>query len=176
MDIANHVEIVLRDAGYDTWPLADASPPVTCFENPALIGFVYVFESADALLSQWEVSQRLVLKRHTIPLRVAGAKAWNVYSIFLTEGQAPLHQREIERLEENFSLTRKIAQAAIRTREDVERVLLPLTAVKAQPLLGDADFGARLQSRLKEIPADAVTAFLGQASADEIARILRAMS
>ena len=176
MDIATQVEIVLRDAGYDTWPLADASPPVTCFENPGLIGFVHVFKSADALLSQWEVSQESVLKRHTLPLRVAGAKAWNVYSIFLTEEQAPSHQREIEGLEENFALTRKIANAAIRTPEDVERVLLPLTAVKAQPLLGASDFRARLQLRLKEIPPEAVTAFLGAASPDELARILGAVS
>ena len=174
MDTATQVEIVLRDAGYKTWPWAGTSPPVTCFENPVLIGFVHVFESADVLLAQWEASQKLVLERHVGALRGAGAKAWNVYSIFLTEALAPSRQWEIQRLEEDFTLTRKIAHAAIRTPEDVERVLLPLTAVKAQPLLGDADFEARLQSRLKDISKDAVTAFLGETSTDDVAQILGA--
>ena len=176
MDTATQAEIILREAGYDTWLWTGASPAVTCFENAALIGFVHVFASAEELLASWETAQQAVLSRHTVALRAAGAKAWNVYSVFLTAEQASPQQRAIERIEEDFSLTRKIARTAVRTPDDLELALLPLTSVKAQPLLGDANFEARLRSRLKEVPPDALTAFLGETKADEVARILGAGS
>jgi hypothetical protein len=176
MDIATQAEIVLRGAGYDTWSWTGVSPAVTCFENAALIGFLHVFESAETLLTTWEAKQQVVLARHAASLRVAGAKAWNVYSIFLTAESVPLRHKTIERIEEDFNLTRKIARPAIRTPDDLERVLLPLIAVKAQPMLGAANFEARLRSRLKEITPEAVTAFLNETTADEVARILGAIA
>lgn len=172
MDIATQAEVVLREAGYETWPWTGASPSVTCFENAALIGFVHVFSSADELLARWEAAQQAVLSRHSAALRAAGAKAWNVYSVFLAEEQAPTQQRAVERIEENFALTRKIARAGVRTQDDVERALLPLTAVKAQPILSDTDFQDRLRARLKDVSADVLTAFLGGTSAEEVAKIL----
>lgn len=172
MDIATQAEIVLREAGYDTWPWTGASPAVTCFENAAIIGFVHVFQSADELLRGWEAAQQVVLSRHSAALRAAGAKAWNVYSVFLAEVQTPEQQRSVERIEENFSLTRKIARAGVRTPDDVERALLPLTAVKAQPILSDTDFQDRLRARLKDVSEDVLTAFLGDTGAEDVARIL----
>jgi hypothetical protein len=172
MDIATQAEIVLRGAGYETWPWTGASPAVTCFENAAVIGFVHVFSSADELLARWEVAQQAVLSRHSAALRAAGAKAWNVYSVFLAEEQAPTQQRAVERIEENFALTRKIARAGVHTQDDVESALLPLTAVKAQPILSDTDFQDRLRARLKDVSEDALTAFLGATSAEEVAKIL----
>jgi outer membrane protein TolC len=113
-----------------------------------------------------------VLSRHSASLRAAGAKAWNVYSVFLAEEKALTKRREVERIEENFTLTRKIARAGVRTQDDVERALLPLAAVKAQPILSDTDFEDRLRTRLKDVSADVLTAFLGSASAEEVARML----
>ena len=175
MDIATQAEIVLRDAAYETWLWTGTTPAVICFESPVLVGFVHVFESADALLGQWEERQRKVLSRHAIALRTAGVKAWNVYSIFLTEERAPSRQRAIERLEENFSLTRKIARAAICTYKDLEYALLPLTAIKSQPVLEDADFEDRLRSQLKGVPRRALNAFFGDQSEDDVARALGAV-
>ncbi|UVK46686.1 hypothetical protein BPNPMPFG_002383 [Mesorhizobium sp. AR07] len=173
MDIQTQAEIVLRDAGYETWSWTGSPPLVACFENQTVIGFVHVFDSGADLIRRWEIDQQTVLARHSTALRSAGLKAWNVYSIFLTAEQASPHeQRAVERIEEDFSLARKIARTAVRTPQDVERVLLPLIGVKAQPLLGDANFEARLRSRLKDIPADAVTAFLASTKAEDVARIL----
>jgi hypothetical protein len=173
MDIQTQAEIVLRDAGYETWSWTGSPPSVTCLENQTVIGFVHVFESGAELLEKWETDQQAVLARHSGALRAAGTKAWNVYSIFLTSEQAPpQQQRAVERIEEDFSLTRKIARTSVRTPQDVERVLLPLIGVKAQPLLGDANFEARLRTRLKDIPTEALTAFLGPIRAEEVARIL----
>lgn len=175
MDTATQAEIVLRSAGYDTWSWTGASPAVTCFENAAVIGFLHIFPSAHDLLTRWNAAQQTVLLRHAPALKVAGAKAWNVYSIFLTPDKSTDERRAIERIEEDFTLTRKIARGAIQTSDDVEQALLPLTAVRAQPLLADADFQARLQSRLKDVPSEALTAFLGEVTADEVARILGAV-
>lgn len=173
MDIQTQAEIVLRDAGHETWSSTGPAPSVTCFENQTVVGFVHVFDTAGDLIQKWESDQKAVLARHGAALRIAGLKAWNVYSIFLTNEQVSVEQqRAVERIEEDFSLARKIARTGIRTSQDVERVLLPLVGVKARPLLGDANFEVRLRSRLKDIPSDALTAFLGPIRAEEVARIL----
>ncbi|OBR79248.1 MULTISPECIES: hypothetical protein [Xanthomonas] len=176
MDIFTQAEILLRDAQYETWTWTGSTRPVACFESAALMGFVHVFDSADALLGTWEENQKITLARHAASLRGAGAKAWNVYSVFLTPDQDARRMREIERIEEDFSLTRKIARASINTPGDVEKALLPLLSIRSKPLLGASNFETRLRTRLKDIPPDAVTAFLSETTPAEIARILGATS
>lgn len=176
MDIATQAEIMLRNAQYETWSWSGPSGPVTCFESAALMGFVHVFETADGLLAGWQVRQKTTLARHAAMLRGAGAKAWNVYSVFLTAEHAPTHARAIERIEEDFTLTRKIARTAVTTAEDIERTLLPLMGIRAQPILGATNFEDRLRTRLKDVPPEAVTAFLNETSAVDVARILGARS
>lgn len=172
MDVATQTEVLLREAGYETWTWTGVTPAVICFENAALIGFVHVFPSADDLLTRWQDAQSAVLSRHGPALRAAGAKAWNVYSVFLTTEQATTQQRAVERIEENFALTRKIARAGVRTQDDLERTLLPITAVRAQPLISETDFEDRLRARLKNVSSDVLAAFLGPTPAEEVAKIL----
>tara|TARA_R110001583_G_scaffold71053_1_gene200685 strand:- start:7422 stop:7952 length:531 start_codon:yes stop_codon:yes gene_type:complete len=176
MDTLTQAEILLRDAQYETWTWTGSAGSVTCFENVALMGFVHVFDTADALLGTWSANQQVALARHAASLRGAGAKAWNVYSVFLTPDKDARRGREIERIEENFSLTRKIARASITTPDDVEKALLPLLSIRSKPLLGASNFETRLRTRLKDIPPDAVTAFLNETTPEEIARILGATS
>ncbi|MGO7968148.1 hypothetical protein ACC720_32495 [Rhizobium ruizarguesonis] len=176
MDISTQAEIVLRNAQYDTWSWSAPSGPVTCFESAAVMGFVHVFESADALMAGWQVSQKAALARHAASLRGAGTKAWNVYSVFLTAQRAPSLARAIERIDEDFTLTRKIARTSVTTAEDVERALLPLMGIRSQPMLGASNFEDRLRARLKDVPADAVIAFLNETPAVDVARILGAKS
>ncbi len=172
IDILTETEIILRDAGFETWLWTGAEKPVACFENAALMGFVHVFQNSEELLARWEAAQDRVLARHRAALRRAGAKAWNVYSVFLTSDSPVRKQRLIERIEENFAQTRKIARADIKSRTDLDRALLPLLAVRASPLLGDSDFESRLRSRLSNISEPALNAFFGSAPADDVARIL----
>lgn len=175
MDILTQTEILLRDAQYNTWAWVAPDSTVICFENAALMGFVQVFDTADTLLSTWQASQQIVLSRHAASLRAAGAKAWNVYSIFLTPDQDACQARAIERIEEDFSFTRKIARASITTVEDIEKAMLPLLSLRSKPLLGVSNFEMRLRTRLKDIPSDAVTAFLNnEITPLEVARILGA--
>jgi hypothetical protein len=176
MDVSTQAEIALRNAQYETWSWSGPHGPVTCFESTAVMGFVHVFESAEALMAEWQTSQKTALARHAVSLRSAGTKAWNVYSVFLTTDRGPSLARAIERIEEDFTLTRKIARTSVTTAEDVERSLLPLIAIRSQPLLGASNFEDRLRSRLKDVPADAVTAFLNETPAADVARILGAKS
>lgn len=176
MDIFTQAEILLRDTQYETWTWTGSAGSVTCFENAALMGFIHVFDTADALLSTWRANQQVALARHAASLRGAGTKAWNVYSVFLTPDQEVRRRREIERIEEDFSLTRKIAKASITTPDDVEKALLPLLSIRSKPLLGASNFETRLRTRLKDIPPEAVTAFLKESTPAEVARILGAKS
>lgn len=172
MDIPTQSEVILREAGYETWAWTGSSPPVTCFESATLVGFVHVFSTARDLLENWEAAQQRVLSRHAPALKAAGAKAWNVYSVLLTSELAPSFQWQVERLEENFTLTRKIARTAIQTVEDLANALLPLGPIRAQPILEDADIADRLRSRAKDIPVEALNAFLGDMKPDDVAEIL----
>ena len=169
-DIATWVEVTLRDAGFDTW--TSELQAVTVFENPSIIGFLHVFESSMELLAEWKQRQGMVLRRHAARLRSAGEKSWNVYSVFLTSDEAPELEAKVERLEEDFELTRKIARSSIATMADVESALLPLVGIRAHPLLDDTDIAQRLRSRLDEIPDLAVSAFLGEADPAAVAQIL----
>src|SRR6266849_800986 len=110
MDIGTQTEIILREAGFETWPWTGGVVPVTCFENAVVAGFVHVFSSVGDLLARWEQAQHATLNRHSVALRSAGAKAWNIYSIFLAEDGTPEIARQIERIEEDFSMARKIAR------------------------------------------------------------------
>jgi hypothetical protein len=172
MDIGTQAEVYLREAGYDTWTWSGTSPAVICFENSTLVGFLHVFTTAADLMAKWEEAQLRVLSRYSAALRAGGAKAWNVYSVFLTSEKAPKFKRPVERLEEDFTLTRKIARTEIQTVEDISHVLMPLVPIKAQPLLENANVADRLRSRAKDVPAAALTAFLGSPTPDEIAEIL----
>lgn len=172
MEIRTQSEIILREAGYETWPWTGTSPPVICFESATVIGFVHVFSTARELLDTWEVAQQRVLARHGPALRAAGTKAWNVYSVFLTSELAQDLQRQVEKLEENFALTRKIARTAIQTAEDVANVLMPLGPIKAQPLLEEADIAERLRARAKDVPVEALNAFLGDQRPEDVVEIL----
>jgi len=172
MDIPTQAEIVLREAQYATWPWSGGPVPAICFEDRTVIGFLHTFSSAESLLTGWEQAQESALGRHAVALRSAGNKAWNVYSVFLAERGAAEFSRRIERIEEDFSLARKIARANIQTNADLVRALLPLLRIRAQPTLGDAHYSDRVRARLKDIPARAVTAFVGAASAADVAHIL----
>jgi hypothetical protein len=172
MDILTQAEIVMREANYETWPWSDGPVPAICFENETVLGFLHSFSSADVLLAGWEKAQRSALERHSIALRLAAAKAWNVYSVFLTERGDPALNRRIEWIEEDFALTRKIARANIQTNADLLHALLPLLRIRAQPTLGDAQFRDRVRARVKDVRPSAVTAFLGGASAADVAHIL----
>lgn len=173
MDICTQAEIVLRGAGYDTWQAHEGQQPVTCFESQSVVGFVHAFDTCARLLEQWRESQKTVLKRYSAALRPAGMKAWNVYSVFLTAAVGtPLEVFEIGKIEEDFTLTRKIASCQIAIAEDVYNALLPILPIAPFGGVTVTDYETRLHKRLSEVDEKVATAFLGDQSASEVARLL----
>jgi hypothetical protein len=173
MDIGRQAEIVLRQAGYDTWPWGGGPASTVCFENEVIVGFVHVFSDPDALRVGWSTAQEIALARYATALRIAGDKAWNVYSVFLTEKAAPPHlARDIECIQEDFAMTRKIAGVGIATTIDITRVLLPLLPIQSRPVVEAGDYIQRLQTHLTDLPYEAVEGFLGRAEPTDIIAIL----
>lgn len=172
IDIATQAEVLLRQEHFQTWSLASGHVPAVGFEDETVVGFVHVFPSASALLSGWEPAQRAMLGRHAAAFRSAGAKAWHVYSVFLTDAPGDQLTGPVERIEEDFSLTRKIARCGVRSAADLRHALLPVLPLRVGSAIGTAGFEDRLRARLSDIPEPAVTAFLSGAVAAEVARIL----
>ena len=171
MDLIKETEIVLRDAGYETWPWESGPVPVVCFENDASLGFVHFFDHANAIQEEWEIVHRTTLARFKLALRNAGEKAWSVYAIFLTEGSDD-ELSSLDRIEENFSQTRKIVRAGIRSREQLTNALLPLLPIRNSPRIDVSNFEARLDAALQKIHAKGGKALLGNAKPSDVAQIL----
>jgi hypothetical protein len=171
--IETQLQAVLRDAGYATWSWTGGSVPVVCFEDDVVVGFVFVFADAGTLLECWQAAETGVLSAHAPSLRAAGAKAWNVYSVFVTAGGAALPlARSVRQIEENLDRTRKVAAVGVRDREDVIGALLPVLPLASRAVLEEDDMPQRLHARLSDLPTQAVAAFFGLADARDVAQIL----
>lgn len=172
MDIASQTEILLRDAGYETWVWTGPLAPVVLFESQTVAGFVHVFADGQTLLNTWFEAQRQTLDRHALVLRGAGDKAWNIYAVFLA-GTATLEEvREIERLDEDFALTRKIGRANLQTSDELRTALLPLLPIQSSGVAEAPRFEDLLRGRVKNVPEKVVEAFLGPAKAPDVAHML----
>ena len=171
MDLRKETEILLRDAEFETWPWESGPVPVVCFENDASLGFVYFFKTDKDIQEQWESAQSATLTRFNFALRSSGAKAWNVYSVFLSEGTEDKFS-SLDRIEENFSQTRKIVRAGIRSREQLSNALLPLLPIRSSPRIDASNFEARLSAALKDIHPRGAKALLGRAKPGDVAEIL----
>jgi hypothetical protein len=151
-DLAPNVHLVLRGVGFETWPAGIGDGATIAFEDEAIMGFIRVFESARALLDQWHATEEALLGRYAGHLRVAGEKAWNVYTVLLTpETTTNDLRREIRWIEENLDRTRKIAAAGVTTRDDVVAALLPLLPITAKPMMDVEPAADRLARRIKLI-------------------------
>jgi hypothetical protein len=172
MDIASQTEILLRDAGYETWLWTGPTAPVVVFESQTVAGFVHVFADGQALLKTWFEAQRQTLDRHALLLRAAGDKAWNVYAVFLAGTATPDEIREIERLDEDFALTRKIGRANLQVSDELRTALLPLLPIQSSGMAQASRFEDLLRGRVKNVPEKVVDAFLGPAKAADVAHMI----
>jgi hypothetical protein len=172
MDIESQTEILLRGAGFDTWAWAEGPVPAVAFESVAIAGFVHVFPTASDLLAGWADAQRVAFDRHHLALRAAGAKAWNIYSIFLAQGATAVEERAIERIDEDFSMARKIARGNVIDGDDLRMALLPLLPIQSKPVLENTHYQELLRARLKDLAPAVVDAFVGAATPGDIAHML----
>lgn len=172
MEISRHAESLLRQAGYSTRLVTKGPRAVLCFEDNTVVGFLQVFGDVRELLSNWQAAEKANLVRHTIQLRSAPTKAWNVYSAFLTEDRgSPQDAAEVGRIEEDFSSTRKIARTGVNSIVELERALSPLLPLRNVTSFSVSDYEARLRARLNFLPRDLKEALLGRVDPAEIARL-----
>lgn len=160
IDLRSTVQILLQDAGFRTRRTTSDVVPVLSFEDDAFLGFVFVFDRVGSLLQQWREQEARILSSYATSFRVAGDKAWNVYSIFLcTENGTPAQVRIVRSVEENLERTRKIAACGVANRSEAVKALLPLLPLQQHAILLPEDTTQRLRSRIEKIsPAVAATA------------------
>lgn len=172
MDILSQAERLLREAGYRTRLLPVASSHVLCFEDDVAIGFLREFESAATLIETWRYLERSDVVRHALQLRSAAGKAWNVYSVFLTGVTiSPSQSSDVDRIEEDFSSTRKIARGGIASPADLEQALLPVLPIRSlTTFVSAADYESRLRSHLNFLPPELLESVLRNVTATEIVR------
>jgi hypothetical protein len=171
--ILDEAEVLLRADLYSTIRLADTT--AISFEDDTLFGFLFVYPTPEQLLASWQADQSRLLERFAPPLRSAATKAWNVYSVFLTEGHSanPDTAFQFEAVEENLQHTRKIPRQAIRSPADVKVALSPILSIVGQRVLGAESFDERLSKRLQqEIGQSATNAFLSDTDEELVARTL----
>ena len=100
-DLKSSLQVVLQDAGYQTWLVSLDDLEAIGFEDEAAMGFAYVFEDAATMLTRWRELEIRLLTRHAPSLQKAGEKTWNIYSVFLCSELGTADQlREIRWIEE----------------------------------------------------------------------------
>lgn len=177
-DLKSSLQVVLQDAGYDTWLVSLDDLEAIGFEDDAAMGFAYVFENAATMLTRWRELETKLLTRHALSLQKAGEKTWNIYSVFLcAELASPDQLREIRWIEEDLERTRKITGCGLTSTSDVVTALLPLLPLQYQPSLDSEDFDLtqRLLKRIGNIaPAATHAALDTRVSPSEVVRLLGA--
>ena len=148
MNILFEVQIILEKAGYNIRQ-ADKSEENILFEDDCLLGFVSIHNSLNDIITNWEEIQDHFLENNASKLRNEPYKAWNAYSVFLTQEKAsPEIRKIIFDIEEDLRGTRKIIGDSINTGDELTRCLLPLLPVQKIVKLDFERSPNRLQGRL----------------------------
>jgi hypothetical protein len=151
-EVLSMVQVTMQNANYRTWDISAIKTPSVCFEDEASMGFVCAFDSPRQMIEKWRETESMLLARYAAQFRAAGDKAWNVYSVFVTEARASLEERrEVRWIEEDLERTRKITATGVVAREDVVKTLLPLLPIMAKPVLAPEDSTQRLLRRIEVI-------------------------
>ena len=143
------------------------------FEDASVLGFVAEFVSVAALLDEWIRAEETFLREHAAELRRDRRKAWNVYSILLTQERASAEQtRRLIAVEENFQATRKIARAGIAIDRDIDNALGVLLPIRHRVSLSSENALDLLRDRLSALPPSAVHSMLVGGNGEDIADAL----
>lgn len=173
-DILSLLQGVLQEGGYRTWLTPIDKRTAVCFEDDAVMGFAMLFDEAATLLAAWRDAETAFLRQHGERIRLAGDKAWNVYSVFLTMATAHAGDSRVIRLiEEDLERTRKIAASGVSHREALVGALLPLLPLQQQPVLEREDVAERFRRRVLAIAPSAAEMVLNESvSPKDVARRL----
>jgi hypothetical protein len=130
MDIYSECKRLLETNDYEVVPSPTALDQFR-FEDESLMGLVWVVAKPSEIVADWKSKQDRFLKDNAGQLRKAEDKGWNVYIVLLAEAAPELDEKaRLAEIEEDFRSARKIAQADIKTRVDLERALYPLLPIQ----------------------------------------------
>lgn len=155
---------LLVNGGYSVGELHAGDCNIVIFENATVLGFVLLYRDSMELLQNWWVHSDLVLRETQFSLRQAGQKAWNTYTIFLSEDHAYPHDRiKLQGIEEDLVGTRKIARAGVKDAEELRLALLPLMGIQSAPRLEPIDMAKEIRLRTSELPDELIDGFIADA-------------
>jgi hypothetical protein len=130
MDLLAETRSVLEKADYSVYK-PSIRDSILYFEDRTVLGFVWVASSSRQLFQGWQTEQDSFLKSSAKRIAAAPSKAWNIYSVFLTDDNADSEtQQKISAIQEDFRSTRKIAQSGLVIPQDVVNALLPLLPIQ----------------------------------------------
>jgi hypothetical protein len=179
VDIEATADRLLRDSGYNTQPWISSSFNALLFEDSSVLGFVFVFADAQSLLDEWRSREHELLANYSLAFRNSGDKAWNIYSVMLSEdASSPELERSVSRIEENLKFTRKIARSGVTTANGLKNALYPLLQISSRPQVEPTHYEPRLRQALElnDISAAIVNAFLGEPSGEDLVRFIEDLS
>jgi hypothetical protein len=175
-DLKSQLQIILQDAGYDTWLGVIDDLELVGFEDDTVMGFACLFNDVEGMLGRWRSIETRLLTNNAPSLHRAGDKSWNLYSVFLSQAIAnDAQSREIRWIEEDLERTRKLAACGVVDQSTLVTALLPLLPLQSQPSLDREDFDVtqRLIRRIGTIaPPAASVALDPKVSVGEVIRLL----
>ena len=146
--LINDVRTELEAAAFSTL-LSRPDSLTLHFEDISIMGQIHVLGSPDEIVAKWQVVQDEFLKRNASHFLRDTTKAWNLYTILLTEQTpAPDVAARLFSIEDDFRGTRKIARAGVTTRKDVAAALAPILPLRNVLPVGLVDAKERLVDRL----------------------------
>lgn len=163
VDLFSTVQVVLKEADFETHLTSFNNLQVVSFEDNAVLGFCCAFNAPNDLLDNWKTTETALLRRFALQIRAAADKAWNVYCVFLCSGTADdIQSRQVRQIEENLERTRKIASCGIAGRDDLVATLLPLLPLQYHAILKTEDATERLRRRIAQISPEAESVVLDE--------------
>lgn len=164
IDLISASKEMLENAGFSVQVNSANNRRMLAFEDGTVLGFLLVYESPAALISQWQADGDEAVSEFQFALRRAGKKAWNTYLVLLSGSPSDFAQSvAISAIEEDLRGTRKLARAGVNSTEAVHSALLPLLPIANAPKLDAVDMRAEIRERTTELPARLVQAFLSDA-------------
>jgi hypothetical protein len=151
MDVYSECKRLLELNNYEVIPSATALDQFR-FEDESLMGLVWVVATPSEIIANWKAKQDRFLKDNAAQLRKSESKSWNIYVVLLAEATPnPSERFNLVEIEEDFRSARKVAQADLRTRLDLQRALYPLLPIQnfVSPQEEDRSY-ASLEARIKQ--------------------------
>lgn len=140
MNILYEAKAILEEEYYKTMQ-SNIMEDQIYFEDESLLGFISTYDKLEVIIENWNDHQNRFLNLNANKLRNDPTKAWNIYSIYLTQDAGEIRlQEKIVEIEESFVGSRKIIGFGIQTKDDLVRTLLPLISIQKVLSIQTDDF------------------------------------